>query len=360
MNTKTMSKKRILFLGETYRADAITWMRGLGEFGDFEIVTWELQKSSVGFSRISRLVELCMAFFTIRKIAKNFKPDMVIAERTTSYGFLAALTGIHPVAVAQQGITDLWPHNSPLYIFKKIIQDYAFKKADLLHAWGTVMTEHMKYSKVAMEKVLELPKGINLNEFDFHNNQDIPKIEAIVTRALEPEYKHNKILKAFAILKQKQVPFSLTIVGDGSMRNTLEHLAEDLGIAEDVFFLGRKSNTEIAQLLQQSNFYISMPVTEGVSASLFEAMACGCFPVVTDLPGNRAWIKHQENGLLIPNGKFKLLAEELQYALERNVWRSTVVQHNRTFIEEHANYTINMKKIADAYHELLNQKSNTL
>jgi len=97
-------------LGETYRADAITWMNGLQEFGDFEIVTWELQKSSIGFSRVSRLLELMVAFFTIRKIAKAFQPDMVIAERTTSYGFLAALTGIQPVAIAQQGITDLWPH----------------------------------------------------------------------------------------------------------------------------------------------------------------------------------------------------------------------------------------------------------
>src|SRR5215831_7475358 len=139
-----MQKKRILFLGETYRADAITWMNGLKEFGDFEIVTWELQKSSVGLSRMARLKELLTGFFKIRKIAKSYKPDMVIAERTTSYGFLAALTGIKPVAIAQQGITDLWPHNSPFYIFKKTIQKYAFQKADLIHAWGPVMAEHMK------------------------------------------------------------------------------------------------------------------------------------------------------------------------------------------------------------------------
>lgn len=354
-----MSKKRILFLGETYRADALTWMRGLEEFGDFEIVTWELQKSSVGFSRISRLVELCMAFFTIRKIAKKFKPDMVIAERTTSYGFLAALTGIHPVAVAQQGITDLWPHNSPLYIFKKIIQDYAFKKADLLHAWGKVMTQHMEKSRVDMNKVFELPKGINLGHFLFNDNLNTQRIEAIVTRSLEPEYKHNKILKAFALLKQNQIPFRLTIVGDGSMRTHLEQLSNSLGLSQDVIFLGRKPNDEVARLLQESNFYISMPATEGVSASLFEAMACGCFPVVTDLPGNRAWINNQENGLLIPNGKYKILAQELQYALERNLWRNAVVHRNRKFVEDHANYSLNMKKIADAYHVLINQKSNT-
>jgi glycosyltransferase involved in cell wall biosynthesis len=353
-----MSKKRILFLGETYRADAITWMNGLKEFGDFEIVTWELQKSSVGFSRISRLIELLLAFFTIRKIARTFKPDMVIAERTTSYGFLASLTGIKPVAIAQQGITDLWPHNSPLFIFKKMLQDYAFKKADLIHAWGEVMANHMKKSGVTMSKVLILPKGINLDFFTFSDNQDKVRIEAIVTRALEPEYRHIKIIRAFALLKKKDIPFRLVIVGDGSMRKTLEKLAQELNIEQEVVFTGRRPNTEVAALLRDSNFYISMPSTEGVSASLFEAMACGCFPVVTDLPGNRTWIKNQENGLLIPHGRFKILAEELQYAFERNLWRATVVHRNRKFIEENANYTQNMKKIAEAYHQLILTKNN--
>jgi glycosyltransferase involved in cell wall biosynthesis len=351
-----MAKKRILFLGETYRADAITWMNGLKEFGDFEIVTWELQKSNVGFSRFSRLIELLLTFFTIKKIAKSFNPDMVIAERTTSYGFLAALTGIKPVAIAQQGITDLWPHNSPLYPFKKILQDYAFKKANLIHAWGKVMTVHMLASKVDSSKILELPKGINLELFSFNSTQNLISIEAIVTRALEPEYKHDVILKAFGILKKKNIPFSLRIVGDGSMLKTLQKLAIELDIEKEVIFKGRTPNTRVAALLHNANFYISMPTTEGVSASLFEAMACGCFPIVTDLPGNRCWINNHENGILIPSKNHKILAEELQYAFERNIWREAVVKRNRKFVEEHANYATNMKKISQTYPELISNK----
>ena len=351
-----MSKKRILFLGETYRADAITWMNGLKEFGDFEIVTWELQKSNVGFSRFSRLIELLLAFFTIKKIAKSFNPDMVIAERTTSYGFLAALTGIKPVAIAQQGITDLWPHNSPLYPFKKILQDYAFKKANLIHAWGKVMTDHMQASKVDTSKILELPKGINLELFSFNSTQNLISIEAIVTRSLEPEYKHDVILKAFGILKKKNIPFSLRIVGDGSMLKALQKLAIELDIEKEVIFKGRTLNTRVAALLQNANFYISMPTTEGVSASLFEAMACGCFPIVTDLPGNRSWINNHENGILIPSKNYKILAEELQYAFERNIWREAVVKRNRKFVEDYGNYATNMKKISQTYHELISNK----
>ncbi|WP_394760370.1 glycosyltransferase [Flavobacterium sp.] len=353
-----MQKKRILFLGETYRADAITWMNGLKEFGDFEIVSWELQTRSTGVSRLKRLVELAKSFLTIRSIAKKFNADMVIAERTTSYGFLAALSGIKPIAIAQQGITDLWPENSPLYPFKKIIQNYAFKKADLIHAWGPVMAEHMKKSDVNMSKVMILPKGINLSLFEYRDTTNEPKLRAIVTRSLLPEYKHEIILRAFSSLKKQKIPFELTIIGDGILFEKLKLLSKELNIENQVIFTGRINNNDLPKLLQQSNLYISMPTTEGVSASLFEAMACGSFPIVTDLPGNRSWINQKENGILVESENSKKLAEEIIWSFQNPEIRQKAVLENRKFIENNANYAVNMKKIADEYHKLINTKSN--
>ena len=354
-----MSKKRILFLGETYRADAITWMNGLKEFGDFEIVTWELQTSSNGINRIKRLFELSKAILTIKSIVKKINPDMVIAERTTSYGYLAAVTGIKPVVIAQQGITDLWPLNSPLYIFKKILQDYAFKKADLIHAWGKVMENHMKESNVDMSKVMVLPKGINLDYFEFKDNDNDTMINAIVTRSLQQEYQHDLILKAFAMVKQKNIPFKLTIIGDGTEMKKLKSLSKELNIGNEVIFTGKINNNEIPKFLAQANFYISTPTTEGVSASLFEAMACGCFPVVSDLPGNRSWISQKENGILVNIENEFNLAHELEWAFHNKDFTKKSIAENRKLVEENANYQINMKKIADTYNDLINIKSTT-
>jgi len=60
-----MKKKKILFLGETYRADAITWMNGLKEFGDFEIITWELKTPSNGI--INRGLRIFEYLFALQK-----------------------------------------------------------------------------------------------------------------------------------------------------------------------------------------------------------------------------------------------------------------------------------------------------
>jgi len=346
-------KRKILFLGESYRADAITWMKGLKEFGDFEIITWELQTPNT--SRFKRIAEYLFSPISIRKIIRQEKPDMVIAERTTSYGFLAALSGSKRIAIAQQGRTDLWPEGSVLYPFKKIIQKYAFKKAHLIHAWGPVMTIHMRENGVDMSKVLVLPKGIDLTFFTPLTNTS-NKISAIVTRSLQPEYRHDSILKAFGILNQKGIDFSLTIVGDGTRLQFLKDLAKQLQIENKMIFTRRIPNTQLPKLLQQSNIYISMPITEGVSASLFEAMACNCYPIVSDIPGNQSWITHRENGQLIKIDEIEMLAQEILWSYENPDSRNQAIIRNRKFVEENANYDINMKVIADKYHELLDSQ----
>ena len=350
-----MAKKKILFLGETYRADAITWMNGLKEFGDFEIISWELKTPNhTFFSRFLRLLEFSTGLFQVQKLIKVQQPDMVIAERTTSYGFLAALSGVKPIAIAQQGRTDLWPEKSLLLPLKKIIQHYAFEKADLVHAWGPVMTISMKATNVDMNKVMVLPKGIDLVKFGNKNSANPSKINAIVTRSLTSDYRHYIILKAFAILNQQGIDFELTLVGDGKELATLKELAKKLKIENKVNFTGRIPNTKLPELLQNSNIYISMPITEGVSASLFEAMASNCYPIVTDIPGNQSWIKHRENGQLITIDDYRMLADEIIWAFENNEIRKAAVVKNRRFVEKNANYNTNMKIIADKYHELIN------
>ena len=357
-----MNKRKILFLGESYRADAITWMNGLKEYGDFEIICWELKTPSNTLpNRILRIFEFKFAYFKIKKIIDREQPDMVIAERTTSYGFLAALSGIKPSAIAQQGRTDLWPLNSILLPLKKIIQNYAFKKATLIHAWGPVMTISMAEANVDLSKVLVLPKGIDLKRFNNKNSADCSKINAIVTRSLLPEYSHETILKAFEIINQKGIDFVLTIIGDGSQANYLKEKAKKLKIENKVIFTGRIDNTLLPELLQNANFYISMPTTEGVSASLFEAMACNAYPVVTDIPGNQSWIKHRENGQLVPVADYQKLADEIIWAFNNKTYRDKATTYNRLFVENNANYDTNMSRIAQKYHELINaysQKNN--
>jgi hypothetical protein len=49
----------------------------------------------------------------------------------------------------------------------------------------------------------------------------------------------------------------------------------------------------------------------------------------------------------------KMLAEELLWSFKNQDHRNDAVLNNRRFVEENANYSTNMKIIADKYHELI-------
>jgi glycosyltransferase involved in cell wall biosynthesis len=354
-----MKKRKIIFLGETNRADAQTWLNGLIEFGNFEIVTWELKESGKGLRRMLRFIEyLTLAPFAVRKLVARHKPHMVIAERVTSFGFLAAVSGVSPIAVAQQGITDIYPPGSPLVPLKRFLQNVAFRKATLIHSWGPVMTQTMQQEKVNMNKVLEMPKGIDLRKFLYQTPQtkSTQPYKAIVTRSLTPDYRHDIILEAASIIKKNGVTVEWIIVGDGYLLPQLKQLAIELEVNDIVTFTGRIHNHELPALLQQSLFYVSMPVSEGVSSSLFEAMAAGCYPFVTDLPGNKSWITKGQNGRLITINDAQALAKAIMEVTQNAGQVFQCIQQNRAFVEENASFEKNMKIIADTYHKLIDEQ----
>src|SRR4029079_13095617 len=98
----TSKRYKILFLGETYRADAITWMKGLQEFCPFDLYTWELAQAGTGLKKIKRALETVTRLKELKRQIISLKPDLIIAERVTSYGFIGTLFHKYaPVIIAQ-------------------------------------------------------------------------------------------------------------------------------------------------------------------------------------------------------------------------------------------------------------------
>ena len=353
----TSKRYKILFLGETYRADAITWMKGLQEFCPFDLYTWELAQAGTGLKKIKRALETVTRLRELKRQIISLKPDLIIAERVTSYGFIGTLFHKHaPVIIAQQGITDIYPPKSVSIFVKKMMQNYAFKHASLIHAWGEIMTYSMLKYGTELNKIMVMPKGIDLREYNFTPQISDHQIRAIVTRSLTKDYRHETILKSFQIIKQRKIPFIATIVGDGILKKELLQSAENKNIIDDVIFAGRIDNKVLPRYLADSDLYISMPTTEGVSASLFEAMAAGCYPIVSDLPGNRAWITDGINGRLIPVDDANALAEAIEWYFKNRQSLQQVLVKNRKLVEEKASFQKNMKVICERYLNIIKTK----
>ena len=344
---------KIFFLGDIDHPNTQNWVKGLKNYGGCEVRTWSLPWPKGRLGIVKRVIVSLWALLTLKKKIIQFKPDILIGYRLTSYGFIAAFTGIHPLVIAQQGETDVWPMNHWTTSIKSFLARYAIKKADLVHAWGDNMALSVYELGGEKEKVLVLPRGIDLSNFTADANKSFDKFRIFASRALHPDYGYDVIIQSIHSLKQADIPVDFRIAGSGSEEYALKQMVIDLGLDSEITFLGRISNKELRNELQLSNVYISMPVTEGVSASLLEAMTCYCIPVVSDLPANRQWITNRVNGFLVPVGDVKELINTLSFVWQNIEEFKPVLQQNKTLIEQSASQKTNTEFFIKKYKELI-------
>jgi GalNAc-alpha-(1->4)-GalNAc-alpha-(1->3)-diNAcBac-PP-undecaprenol alpha-1,4-N-acetyl-D-galactosaminyltransferase len=132
---------------------------------------------------------------------------------------------------------------------------------------------------------------------------------AVVVGSLSTRKRVADVLKAWSETRLDEDGWILRIVGDGPLRNDLESLSADLGIAKSVEFLGQCA--DVTSILRAARIYVSASAFEGTSNSLLEAMAQGCACIVSDCPGDSRELVQMERGVTFPVGDRSALAREL-------------------------------------------------
>ncbi len=150
---------------------------------------------------------------------------------------------------------------------------------------------------VALPRVQTLWNGIDLTRFAFNGPA---KAGSIVTVArLSPEKDVANLLRAVPDVLAAHPDARFEIAGDGPCRNELLTLAADLGIANNISFLGEIQ--DVPALLARASLFVLPSQTEGVSLTLLEAMARGLPIVTTRVGGNPEVVDHGVTGMLVPS-----------------------------------------------------------
>lgn len=119
------------------------------------------------------------------------------------------------------------------------------------------------------------------------------------------------LIEAFARVAADHPDASLTVVGDGPSRALAEAMAQDLGLADRVAFLGFRSQAEVADLLEEADMLVLPSFAEGVPVVLMEAMASR-IPVVASLvAGVPELVEEGVSGFLVPPGDVETLAARI-------------------------------------------------
>jgi glycosyltransferase involved in cell wall biosynthesis len=123
----------------------------------------------------------------------------------------------------------------------------------------------------------------------------------------------------------------LQIAGEGNDRPRLARLADDLGVASAVQFLGFVSEVEKRRLLREAWAHVFPSVKEGWGISNVEASACGTPTIAADSPGLRESVIHEQTGLLVPYGDHDGLAEAMSRIASDTAYRERLGAGGREF-----------------------------
>jgi len=287
-----------------------------------------------------------------RRIVRKINPDILIGYRINSYGLLAVGTGWHPNVVLAQG-SDIFDKKGSM--LRRLNLKYVLKRTDLIHTWEVHMRNKLFEYGADGEKILVLPKGIDTEIFRPLSDQQEKKREPILisTRQLRTTYNHQCILEAVQLVLRKTQSLQYLICGEGDYKNELQRIAEKLGIISAVKFVGRVDHDALPTLLCSADIYVSMQPSDGVSASLLEAMACGVFPIVVDNEANRIWIKDGVNGFLCPVNNHFVLAEKIEEALKCIDLREEAKRMNFEIVRRRASMEANMRTTLRVYEDLV-------
>jgi glycosyltransferase involved in cell wall biosynthesis len=124
---------------------------------------------------------------------------------------------------------------------------------------------------------------------------------------------HPTLFQALALLQTHGPAPHLIVAGDGERREALRRLAQDLGLASRIHFLGWRDDLEA--ILGELDMVICCSKNEGTPVALIEAMAAGVPVLSTDVGGVGDLIVHGETGWLVPSGNPSVLARGIRELL---------------------------------------------
>ena len=188
--------------------------------------------------------------------------------------------------------------------------------------------------------------NINKNYLSDLNIKENNKLIGIVA-GLRPVKNHVTLFKAMKIIK-KRIPYSkLLVIGDGSEKEKLERLVDRLGLNKEILFLGNRQ--DIVELWNILDVGCLSSLSECLSITLLEGMACEVPFVATNVGGNAEVIENEKNGFLIKSRDYESMAEKITNLLNAKGTKELIGKEARKTILDNFNINNMIKKYKEIY-----------
>lgn len=235
-----------------------------------------------------------------------------------------------------------------LYIFLTPLIRFVWKKAArvVANSQGLKELAHQTESKQAIPVIENGVDTLLFHPDASKRDRSHITLTAGATRLTERKG-HRFVIEAMGKLRERFPELRFEVMGEGSAEEKLKAQAAELGISDQVRFLGRIPAAETHQYYERADIFVLPSANEGMSNALLEALASGLPAIVTDTGGSRELVDEGINGLYIEPGDAQSIADALEKLVSNEGLRHRMGATSRAKAEAK-----NWSSVAEKYLEM--------
>lgn len=289
----------------------------------------------------------------LKKILKFLKPDVVHAGPLQECAFLVAKTGFSPLVSMSWGSDILVTADENEEMRQKTL--LTLKKSSILIGDCEAVRQKAISLNFPDDAIVIFPWGIDLVRFSPVKRHDLRMRwawdDAFViyhSRSWEPIYGVDALAKGFVMAANQRPELRLLMLGGGSMVHHIRGIFQQGGVLEKVHFTGRVSQDKLPEYYQNADLYVSASHSDGSSVSLMEALGCGLPVLVSDIFGNREWVR-DDLGWLFEVDNPRAIADGMIRAYDLREDLASYGKIARQVAEERADWQKNSTLLLETY-----------
>lgn len=209
-------------------------------------------------------------------------------------------------------------------------------------------------SRFTGKEIAVTPFGVDIEKF---KKITVKKDDTFVVgnvKTLSPKYGIDVLIRAFRMVKDNNPNLKtvLVIVGDGPCRNEYIGLAEELGMKDDVKFIGKVPNDKLLWYYNSFSVSVSLSDSESFGVVAVEAMACCCPVVVSDADGFTEVVEDGVTGFIVPKRDPSAAAAAIQKFINDPVLRDRMGAAGRERVCRFYEWNDNVSGMISIYNEV--------
>jgi glycosyltransferase involved in cell wall biosynthesis len=283
---------------------------------------------------------LARALPVVRRLLRLYRYDAVHIFFSLPTGALLPFINLRgiPVIVSLRGsdVPGYDPCNLPLQCFHRVLAPltrWIWRRADrvvaVCESLGRLTAETepgLVYSVV--------PNGVDLKLFHPPERNHRPEhapVRCLAVARLVERKGLGELIRAFALLERGR--YRLEVVGKGPDERILRDLAAQLGLADEIHFVGSLNRAGVARRYQEADLFTLPSSAEAFGNVFAEALASGLPIVGSNVGGIPELVEHGVNGLLVSPGNPVAMAQAIRYLAEDPELREQMRTRNRAKAE---------------------------